>query len=222
MDIKKIIARLKQKQKIDELNKCNNIQIPKKSMIYLDIKGKNNTVIIKDRHSNQLKIHIYGDNNTVIINENVHILALDIYFGAYHESFGRVCNSSFTIGENTSIEGMKYITYNSNTFCSIGKNCMISYDVDLYNTDGHPIFDKETGEMINKVKGITIGDHCWLGSKVSILKNSTIPENSIVGWGTVFSGGKFTEPDCVYAGNPAKLIRSNITWDVERIKHGYT
>ena len=137
----------------------------KSSKITLDIKGKNNSIYIDKSLNKNVKIiiRIYGDNNKIAINKGVDISRfLEITIGQEHKNFGKCNNTNFSIGENTSIESMTYLTFNCNTYCEIGKDCMISYNVTLYNTDAHPIFDIETGKIINKVKGIKIGNHCWL------------------------------------------------------------
>lgn len=46
-------------------------------------------------------------------------------------------------------------------------------------------------------------------------KNSAIPPHSIVGWcSNVMS--EFAEPHVVIAGNPAKIVKRNISWSRER------
>ena len=97
---------------------------------------------------------------------------------------------------------------------------MISTGVNIFNTDAHPIIDIETGKVINKIRGIDIGSHCWLGKKSTILKNTRIANDCIVGWGSVVSG-KFDTPHCVLAGNPAKCVKMGVTWDSNGAKYGY-
>lgn len=53
---------------------------------------------------------------------------------------------------------------------------------------------------------VTIGDECWIGNGVHILKGVTIGIGSIVGAGSVVT--KSFEAGSIIAGNPAKLIRS--------------
>ena len=115
---------------------------------------------------------------------------------------------------------MSYYTYNSYSYCIIGEKCMFSSEITLYNTDAHPVLDKDTLKVINRVKGISIGNHCWIGQKASILKNTMIPDECIVGYGAVVTG-ILKENNAAYAGNPAKCIKTNITWDSNGRKFGY-
>lgn len=52
---------------------------------------------------------------------------------------------------------------------------------------------------------ITIGEDCWLCGNVIVLPGVTIGNGSIIGAGSVVT--KDVPPNCVVAGNPAKIIR---------------
>ncbi len=187
--VQKIIDKLRGKHSPDNRRtlKENTVQIaPKiKKRVSLDIEGKNNTVIIKSSliaSHGKIVIEIYGDNNEIIIEEGTFVRGrLRLILGNKGKNFKKIRDSKFFMGENTSVESMDYITFNSNTKCLIGKNCMISIDVTLYNTDAHPVFDLGTKKLINKIEGIEIGEHCWLGAKTTVLKNSKLPTDSNFG-----------------------------------------
>ena len=91
---------------------------------------------------------------------------------------------------------------------------MFSYGITVYNTDSHPIIDAESGNIINKVKTLKIGDHVWVGANATILKNTTIADDCIIGWGSVVSS-KYGQPTSgsIIAGNPAKIVKTGVTWD---------
>lgn len=204
----------------------NNINIPKnlKKKIKLNIVGENNTIVIPENNNilGVVNINIYGNNNQVVLGENIHLTsAMDLLIGQKHPHFGFTNNTTFHIGKNTSIEGLKYTTFNSNVYCEIGDDCMLSFGVLLYNTDGHPILKKGTNEILNKVKGINIGKHSWLGLNSVILKNSIVPEHSIIGMNAVFSGKVGSQSYCVFAGNPACVVKENVDWDANGAKFGY-
>lgn len=219
--IQKIIDRLRKKEKTFSLSKDviknNNIQIRKENYknIYLNLAGKNNTVIIEENSSSKnahINIIMYGDNNVIEIKKGF-ILAnnLNMEVGRNHFAYGKVENCHITIGENTSVESCDITILNSNSYVEIGKECMLANDINLYNTDSHPVLDISTGKIINRVKGIKIGEHCWIGRNATILKNTQIANDCIVGWGAVVSG-KFEEEHCAIAGNPAKIVKHGITW----------
>ena len=228
--VQKFIDKLRKKSKnlkrFNLVSEFNDIRINPENIenIFLDVVGKGNVVHIdtKLKEHARVNIHIFGDNNRVIIKEGFGLgNVLNIYIGQDHKNFGKVKNSTFEIGENSSVESMNYFTYNSNTYCKIGKDCMISSNVTIYNTDAHPIFDVNTGKILNKVDGITIGEHCWIGMNAVILKNSILPDNSILGLNAVFRGGGNLSSYCAFAGNPARLVKENVTWDQNGSNCGY-
>lgn len=197
--IQKIIDIIRKKNSIKHYVKTcgtnNIIEYAKenKKFLKIDVVGNNNSVIIKtlNKISNGvIEINIFGDNCKINIDENFYVSnRLNILIGQNHPNFGKVNNSILNIGKYVSMEKVEYITFNSNTFCNIKEKCMFAYDINLYNTDAHPIFEKGTKKIINNVKGIEIGEHSWIGRGVTILKNSIVPQNSIIGMNSVFGGG---------------------------------
>ena len=57
---------------------------------------------------------------------------------------------------------------------------------------------------------VIIESNVWIGCNVTILKGVTIGDNAIVGAGSVVT--KNVRPNTVVVGNPAKVIRENISW----------
>lgn len=102
---------------------------------------------------------------------------------------------------------------NVTTGCNItiGNDNMFSNNILLAASDQHLIFDLSTKNRINTGKNIVIQNHVWVGRNVTILGGGTIPDNCVVGSNSVTSH-KFTEPNCIIAGNPGKVIRKGIIW----------
>ncbi|MDR2337757.1 MAG: acyltransferase, partial [Deltaproteobacteria bacterium] len=97
--------------------------------------------------------------------------------------------------------------------CFIGDDCMISNEIEISTTDNHTIFDKINKKIINKQKRpLIIGNHCWIGRHVRILKNAQIPNNTIIGMSSIVTK-KFEEENTIIAGYPAKVIKHNVEWD---------
>ena len=193
----------------------NLINVPIKLLkkVDININGENNRVEIDENAniSDFLQIKVYGDNNFIKIAGGTNINKLRVAIGQKHKNFGKANNSVFVFDESSSVESLEYVTFNSNSKCVIGKKCMFSFDITIYNTDAHPILDVNTNEIVNKVKEINIGDHCWVGAHSTILKNTQIADDCIVGWASVVSG-KHLIPHCAIAGNPAKKVREGVTW----------
>ena len=104
--------------------------------VRLKIDGKDNEISIDTKNlssKSKIRINIYGDHNRVIIKDGFCLSGnMAITIGQDHPNFGKVFDSEFIIGENTSIEQMTYATFNCHSFCKIGSNCMIAYDVTIF------------------------------------------------------------------------------------------
>lgn len=176
-----------------------------------------------------LNIDMIGNNNTITIDDidnfhNVNILMrcdnANLKFGKkklklhnldIHIQQGN--NQKLTIGDYTFCWGAVIKLDEQDASLIIGKNCMISDGIHIHATDSHPIMDKDSMQVINRVQQpLIIGDHCWLAQGVRILKNAHIPNNTILGAGSVVSK-HFDEEYTVLGGNPAKVVKRNVTWD---------
>lgn len=190
--------------------------------VSIDVFGKNNHIVIDkiSTHGAKIRLNIVGNNNFVHIHQGLCSSGnVNIYIGQNHHNFGPVHDVKLTIGKNCSFESTDVFIKNSHAELSIGDKCMFAFGINLYHTDSHPIMSKETGKIINVVKTMHIGNHVWVGANVTILKNSYIADDSIVGWGSIVSG-VFKESNCILAGNPAKIVKTGITWDSDGSK-GY-
>ena len=213
---KLLFNKKKQMSCINKLNmfKNNKISVSNKILkrINLDVSGKDNMIIIPDNFNGTINVSMFGDNNCLIIGDGVYAGQLRIVVGQNHHNFGPVHDCKIEIGKNTSFESTEIITYNSGAEVTIGQECMFAFNIVLYHTDSHPVFDIDTGKITNRVKKMQIGNHVWIGANSTVLKNTTIADDCIVGWGSVISG-KFTTKHVAIVGNPAKIVKTNVTWD---------
>lgn len=219
LELKEIKKTRKSKKLLNLYSRNNFIEVKDEDLPFVRLKvdGAGNTIHVKKlkNHLGVINITIIGNNNMIIIEEGASVSGnLTISLGKDHQNFGPIENTRCNIGKNCSFESCKINSYNSNCEINIGDRCMVSYNVRIYHTDGHPVMDYETGNIINKVKDLNIGEHVWLGANCTILKNTNIPDNSIVGWGSIVSGKHYSkdESGIVLAGNPAKVVKEGITW----------
>lgn len=97
----------------------------------------------------------------------------------------------------------------------IGEDCMLSSEVIISTGDSHSIINEE-GMRINSSKDVVIGSHVWIGNRVSINKGVVIAANSVIGNGSIVTKVAMAE-NCVLAGNPAKIVKTNVNWKRERL-----
>jgi len=176
----------------------------------LSVKGKNNVIEIGEcLRPSVIRITINGDYNRIKISSILNVKELIINVGT-HVPANR---TSLEIGRNISMERFNYILlHNSGNRCVIGDDCMFSNEVTIRGGESpHLLFDRNTGEYIDISDGIFIGHHVWIGEKVFIMKNVTIPNECIVGAGSVVTK-RFDKEYCVIAGNPARVVRENVQW----------
>ena len=69
----------------------------------------------------------------------------------------------------------------------IGNGCQFGPNVKIF--DNNHCFDSKNGVTCNyKSSPIEIGEHCWIGANVVILKDTIIGKNTVIGAGCVLSG----------------------------------
>lgn len=171
----------------------NHIEIAEEDKVHvsLHIHGKGNTVIVKKLSQGipgMINISLAGNNCKIVLDEGIWVSGgLNIIAGQVHPNFGLIDNTLISIGKYTTFENCNVTTYNSNAVLEIGERCMFSSDIDVFHTDAHPIYDLEKTKIINKVKTMKIGNHVWVGARAVILKNTIIPDDCIIGFGSVVS-----------------------------------
>ena len=173
----------------------------------IQISGNGN-VIELGRLSNikNCQIIIVGNNNSIKIAQSQYLIentSFDMRVLGY--------NRKIDIDENFSSNGAVIWNEENESEIDIGRDVMFGHNIFIRNSDGHLIFDKY-GNHINKATKITIGNHAWVGAFVNILKNTHIDNGCIIGTGSIVTKST-EEPNCIYAGIPAKRIKTEINWD---------
>jgi len=111
-----------------------------------------------------------------------------------------------TCGRNSYIGSYSTVQASEDSEVYIGDNCSISHNVRIYTSSNFSDQDFNTLEEKTKKTGnVIIKNGVWIGANVFINPGITIGENAIVGSNSVVT--KNIEPNAIYGGVPAKLIR---------------
>jgi len=167
--------------------------------------GKNSCVTIHEPFSFNSCSFKIGNNSNIEIMPSQHEIA-NLYITATNES-------EIFIGENFSCRGCCIENHDEkNLKVNIGNDCMFSYGIRLRVSDGHSIYYLNTKQTINNPqRGIIIGNHVWIGLNSTILKDTNIADNSIIGAHSLVNKS-FYDRNVIIAGNPAKIIKREVNW----------
>lgn len=127
-------------------------------------------------------------------------------------------NFKFFYGANIFLDKNAKLFLGSNSFINcdckiccekeirIGDDCAISYDFIVMDSNVHSICGKRN------TKPVVIGNHVWIGARVTILSGVTIGEGAMIAAGSVVTHD--VPSKCLAAGVPAKVIKENIEWEL--------
>ena len=147
---------------------------------------------------------------------------LDIIIGDYVDLYGRLTSQSggkIKIGNHVQIgKGVKILSVESIT---IGTGVIIAADSVITDNNNHPtsvLYRKvwtrqpHSSEMhlwkFSAHSPVVIKDNVWIGERSRICKGVTIGNNSIVASYAVVT--KNVPDNCIVAGNPAKIVKTDI------------
>lgn len=151
-----------------------------------------------DKSGNLLRcekgIRIMKRNGKITVGNKV-LLHRYVKLSAYGGTI-EIGNNSY-VGDRTEIH--------SGQLVKIGNNVNIAWDCNILDRDYHAF---EADSEVKKP--VIIEDNVWIGARSMVLKGVTIGSGAVVAAGSVVT--KDVPAKCLVAGNPAKVIRENITW----------
>jgi acetyltransferase-like isoleucine patch superfamily enzyme len=177
--------------------------------VELDIIGDRNRITVGEGSTLiNLKFHLRGSDQVVEIGKNCRVTRGGLFWMEDD-------HCSLIIGQSTSMVEVHIAVTEPGSKVVIGEECMFANDIDVRSGDSHSILDASTGERINFAENVIIGRHVWVASHAILLKGVELGEDSVVAAGAVVT--KSCEPGSILAGNPAKVIKSGISWKRERM-----
>lgn len=171
--------------------------------------ARNNIYIPKNNKIDKMTIKIYGNNSTIKVGKGNYFADLLLWMEDNESAIEIGSNCAFCGSTGIScIEGYKII---------IGNDLLGSRNISIVNGDSHSIIDIN-GKRINPSVNLSIGDHVWIGKNVNIMKKGSIGSNTIIGANSLVTHDYSKINNIVIAGQPAKIIKENVSWDKKRIK----
>jgi acetyltransferase-like isoleucine patch superfamily enzyme len=194
------------------------------------IRGKGNVVRAEDAKLINVELDVIGDNNQINVGRGCVLtnVRFRLRGNGHRIEIGENCRISrgavlwfededglLQIGPNTSMVEVHIAVTEPGSQVIIGEDCMFANDVDLRTGDSHSVVDVNSGARLNYPGNIRIGRHVWIAPHSVILKGVNIGENSIIATGAVVT--KSFESGVIIGGNPAKMIKTGVSWVRERI-----
>ena len=201
------------------MNLFNNIRTRAKRVIFgKRITGSPNcfifhkrTILFLSKSSNinivtkfNLNANDFGDNGRTSVlrmddNSKLNVISFSFMYGADIILFK---GAELHLGKNSFINSDCKIRCHKKI--SIGDDCAISHDVTIMDGDGHSLNGVKNDEEVN------IGNHVWIGTRVTILKGVSIGDGAIIAAGSVVT--EDVPERCLFGGIPARLIKRDIDW----------
>ena len=178
-----------------------------KGVQFKSLKGN---IVLKNKKMGAIKIEFpsIGIDNDYVTKGTIEIYGQLIINKKVNLSKG----SSISIGEKGCME-IDSLIVNGNTkiVCNksilIGNNCLISWGGYIMDTDFHHLYYQ--GNIINEDENVIIGNNVWICMNCILLKGTHIPNNSVIGAGSIITK-KLEEENALYVNN--KVIKRNIEW----------
>lgn len=175
----------------------------------LNVAGQRNTIYIgSEVFLEAVNIRIKGDDNIVAV------LAGARPCGTLEISGS---NCRILIGSNTFFTSRqtRIFSQENNTSIDMGNDCLVG-ECTIRTSDSHSIMSLETNKRINPARSVYISARVWIAQGIRILKGVKITHDVVIGSGSLVSKS-LESPFSAYAGTPARLLKSGIYWNKDRV-----
>jgi acetyltransferase-like isoleucine patch superfamily enzyme len=150
------------------------------------------------QHSGQLRL---SRGARVMIGDDCNLGNIDIY----------AVGGTIIIGPWCSFNGRIRIFSHEGCDIEIGSHCLFADNVLVTASDMHSIVSAVDGMRVNPPAPIRLGQRVWVGEGAYVFKGVEIGDGSIIGAASVVT--RSVPARCLAAGNPAKVIKQDVTWD---------
>lgn len=150
-----------------------------------------------------VSIMLWGNDNVLYVDRHTSLPSANFSIGGAFVFVGSKVRSTSRLNVNCR-NGASVV---------LEKDVLLASNVVIMSDDCHTVIDKNTRQRINPFGGsILVKRHVWIADGATIMGNSVVAENNIVG-ANAFVRNIVTPIDSVIAGVPARCVKSNVTWD---------
>jgi acetyltransferase-like isoleucine patch superfamily enzyme len=201
-----------------------------KGILFFKLKLKGSVkVVLKSGHIINSKLVVNGINNILLFDNDVKIdnckfiitgdnCLIDFRGNRLMQNskFELLDSNTHIIVKNsTGFNGNRILVAGLGNKIEIGKECIFAENVELWASDTHSILDIETNERLNPDQPIIIEDYVWICNRALVMKGVRIGKHSVIASGSIVT--KDIRSNVIAAGIPAKIIKDNIKWDINRL-----
>lgn len=166
----------------------------------IQFKGKGNRLVIEEGvELSRVTLKFVGDGNTILFRRGSRPFGVFTVGG----------KGTIEVGEKTRMNKPCWFQAIEGKTITIGAQCLLA-DIRVRTSDVHSILSTITGGRLNLAKDVVIGERVWIAEKAHIYKGVTIGEGSIIGAHAIVV--KSIPSDCLAVGNPARVVKQNVTW----------
>ncbi|WP_233633777.1 acyltransferase [Burkholderia cenocepacia] len=194
--------------------------------------GNNNSIVVDRACLNNVIIEVFGNGNSYEIGKDAtvcnFIIRSKVGAGPCQDADRTVLrigdaakidqgqailgadDTRIEIGRATTVVESKFFAVERDTSISVGEGCLFSWSIELRTSDWHSLLDSD-GTRINPPASVKVGNKVWIGSDVRVLKGVSIGDGAIIGTGSIVT--RDVPESAVAAGNPARIVRRNVSWN---------
>ncbi|MCC6442031.1 MAG: acyltransferase [Armatimonadetes bacterium] len=128
----------------------------------------------------------------------------------YHLALNRPVKLDALLESSRIIIGDETILHGTSIFAvgrvEIGKRCMLAGNIIVLDCNYHPLTPELRHCALSlESEPVVLEDNVWVGINSILLPGASVGKNSVIGAGSVVT--RPVPPDCVAAGNPARVIK---------------
>ena len=114
------------------------------------------------------------------------------------------CSGSIVFGKEVYVSPQTAIVSAGNIF--LDDYVVVAHQCQIFNTNFHYTVNVDSQKVARNTKDVVIGQHSWIGNRVTITKGVVLPSYTIVASNSLVNKSLCTQDSCIVGGIPAKIL----------------